>query len=147
MSKAEAGVFPPGLPELSRDRWTAPFWEAAKEHRLVAPRCSQCLTFRMPPTPFCPNCRSQDIEWVRLSGRGRIYTFTVAHHPVAPALKDSVPYVIAVVSLEGAGDARLITNIVGCSPEAVQIDAPVGVVWDDQPGGTTIPRFELAPVD
>ncbi len=147
MSKTEASLFPPGLTELTPDKWTAPFWDAAREHRLVAPQCRQCLTFRMPPTPFCPNCRAQDVEWVQLSGRGSVYTFTVAHHPVVPELKDSVPYVIAVVSLEGAGDARLITNIVGCSPEAVQVDAPVQVVWDDRPDGSTIPRFVPAPVD
>jgi uncharacterized OB-fold protein len=98
----------------------------------------------MPPTPFCPDCRSQDTEWVGLSGRGSIYTFTVARHAVVPALKDSVPYVIAVVSLEGAGDARLITNIVGCQPEEVEIEAAVQVVWDDLTEATTVPRFVLA---
>jgi uncharacterized OB-fold protein len=145
LSTAEAHVFPPGLYELAPDSWTAPFWDAAKEHRLVAPRCRQCGTFRMPPTPFCPECRSQDAEWVELSGRGSIYTFTVARHAVLPALKDSVPYVIAVISLEGAGDARLITNIVGCQPEEVEIEAAVQVVWDDLTDATTVPRFILAP--
>jgi len=145
MSPTNARVFPPGLYEIAPDAWTAPFWDAAKDHRLVAAQCGQCQTFRMPPTPFCPTCRSQDIKWTELSGRGTIYTFTVARHAVLPVLKDVVPYVIAVVSLDGADDARLITNIVGSDPDDIEIDAPVEVVWDDVSDEMTVPRFVLAP--
>lgn len=147
MPLADATLFPPELTQLTPDAWTAPFWDAARNHRLVAPQCRQCSTFRLPPTPFCPDCRSQNTTWVELTGRGTIYTFTVARHPVLPELKDVVPYVIAVVCLEGAGGARLVTNIVGCNPDQVQIDAPVEVVWDDVTDGATIPRFMLAHID
>ncbi|HXL63015.1 MAG TPA: zinc ribbon domain-containing protein, partial [Mycobacterium sp.] len=47
---------------------TEPFWEAAKQRRLVAPQCTDCGSFRMPPTPFCPNCRSRSVNWIELSG-------------------------------------------------------------------------------
>ncbi len=41
---------------------TEPFWQAAKEHRLVAPQCADCGAFRLPPTPFCPGCQSKSCE-------------------------------------------------------------------------------------
>jgi len=58
---------PPDLVDLHPDPWTEPFWLAARDHRLVAPRCRFCGTFRMPPTGFCRKCRQQDVEWVDLA--------------------------------------------------------------------------------
>ena len=37
---------------LAVNHTTEPFWEAAKQRRLVAPQCADCGSFRMPPTPF-----------------------------------------------------------------------------------------------
>ena len=72
-----APTLPSSIVSLHADRWTAPFWEAARGHRLVAPRCMTCGAFRLPPAPFCWRCRAQDVEWVELSGRGTVYSFTV----------------------------------------------------------------------
>ncbi len=139
-----APSIPASLAELSPDTWTAPFWESAHEHRLVAPRCTKCGTFRMPPSPFCWKCRSQDVDWVELSGRGTVFTFSVARHPFIPLLADAVPYVIAVVELEDAAGVRLVANLIDIDPEEVRIGMPVSVAWDDIDANTTIPRF--APV-
>ena len=118
MMKRPRGSLPADLYHLNPDQWTEPYWKAAQEHRLVAPRCVSCLTFRLPPGPVCPTCRSQDVNWIELSGKGVIYTFTVVRHAPVPSLTDSVPYVIAVVSLPDAGGQRLITNIVNCDPDS-----------------------------
>lgn len=50
---------------------TEPFWQAAKERRLVAPQCADCQTFRLPPTPFCPNCQSKAVNWINYPVRQR----------------------------------------------------------------------------
>ncbi len=128
---------------LSTDAWTKPFWDAAAEHRLVAPRCVDCGHFRLPPTPFCPQCRSQKIDWVTLSGRGTVYSYTVVARAVLPDMEANLPYVPAIVELEGAGGARLISNVVDVPVEAVRVGSAVRVVWDDE-GGPTVPRFTLA---
>src|SRR6201992_2685628 len=60
-------------------RDSEPFWIAAKERRLVAPQCGDCQTFRLPPTPFCPNCQSKQVNWVDLSGDAVVYSFAVVH--------------------------------------------------------------------
>jgi uncharacterized OB-fold protein len=95
----------------------------------------------MPPSPFCWKCRSQDVDWVELSGRGTVFTFSVARHPFIPQLADAVPYVIAVVELEDAPGVRLIANVIDIDPEEVRIGMPVSVAWDDIDANTTIPRF------
>ena len=99
----------------------------------------------MPPTPFCPECRSQEISWVELSGQGTVYSYTVVSRAIFNGMEDCLPYVPAVVELADAGGVRLITNIVDAPIDAIAVDAPVTVVFDDLATGTSIPRFRLAP--
>jgi uncharacterized protein len=132
------------LAELHEDRWTAPFWQAAREHLLLCAQCGQCGTFRMPPSQLCFKCRSDIIVWKELAGTGTVYSYTVVRHGVTPELKAQVPYVIALVSLDGAPGTRLVANIWSVLPEEAAIGLKVQVAWDDIDDRTTIPRFTLA---
>ncbi|MET1001761.1 MAG: Zn-ribbon domain-containing OB-fold protein [Acidimicrobiia bacterium] len=138
-----AGVPPAEVIHLTPSVWTEPFWTATAEHRLVLPRCTACGAYRFPPSPFCPRCRAQDVEWIEHDGNGEIYSFTVIRHAVIPAMKDSLPLVAAVVELPGTG-CRLIGNIVDIEPEAVRIGMAVRVDWYDVRDGCTIPIFRVA---
>lgn len=133
---------PAALFQLSTDQWTRPFWDAALQNRLVVPRCSDCGTHRMPPTPFCPSCRAQAVDWVELSGRGTVYAYTVVSRAVLPDMDDCLPYVPAVIELDGGGGTRLISNVVDVSIDAIAVGAAVHVVWDTV-GDVTVPRFTL----
>lgn len=128
---------------FSADRFTQPFWDAAAEQRLVVPQCKRCARQRMPPTPFCPQCRSQEIDWVPLSGSGIIYSYTVVERAIMPGMDESLPYVPAVIALAGAGGCRVISNIVDAPVNAIAVDAAVRVIWDVIQG-VTVPRFTLA---
>jgi uncharacterized OB-fold protein len=133
----------PGIPaRIGPDRWTQPWWDAAAEHRLVACQCANCKTFRSPPSPYCPQCLSQEVNWVTLSGEAVLYTFTIIRHAPSPELAGSVPFVVGVVKLPDADDAKLVTNVVNCRPEDVRIGMELQVVWDDLDEGVTVPRFE-----
>ncbi len=133
---------PPILSKLVTDQWTKPFWDAAADHRLVAPRCGNCSRFRMPPTPFCPHCQSQSIDWIELSGEGIVYSYSIVTRALVPGTEDALPYITAVVTLRDAGDTRLISNIVDVAIDRIQVGDAVTVVWDDQINGVTIPRFK-----
>jgi uncharacterized OB-fold protein len=76
---------------------------------------------------------------VRARGRGTVYSFTVTHQNQTPGFRDEVPYVLAIVELEEG--PRLMTNIVGCAPDAVRIGMPVEVVFDDVTADVTLPKF------
>ncbi|MER6633568.1 bifunctional MaoC family dehydratase N-terminal/OB-fold nucleic acid binding domain-containing protein [Streptomyces sp. NPDC000987] len=122
-------------PALNRDNT---FWfEAAKEHRLVIQRCVSCGTLRHPPGPCCPHCGSFAWDTVRASGRGRVHSFTVNHHPRHPAF--DYPLVVAVVEL--AEGTRLITNLTGVAPEDVTVDMPVALDWLDADPDLSLPVF------
>jgi len=139
-----AGTLPTQFAELAPDAWTLPFWHAAREHRLVAPKCTSCGTFRFPPGPFCHECQHQQVDLVELPGTGTVFTYTVARHAVVPELAGVVPYVIAAIEVDGAPGVRMIANVVECDPDAVSIGSRVSVLWDDASDEVTIPRFRLA---
>lgn len=88
-----------------------------------------------------PECRAADADWKQLSGRGTVYTYTIVHRPIAAG--QPLPTIIAVIALEDAGGVRMISNVVGATPEAVTIGAPVEVVWEDMSAEIAIPRFRL----
>jgi uncharacterized protein len=140
-SEPLAKLPPAELIVLCPDVWTEPFWAAAAEHRLVVPRCTNCATFRLPPSPFCWKCQDQGVEWVEQSGRGTVYSFTVVWHPLLPDVADSVPYVPAVVELPGTGGVRVVGNMVHVRPSEVHVGLGVELVWRDVREGTSVPTF------
>jgi len=135
---------PDVLVRIVADRWTEPFWSAACDDRLTCAQCANCGRFRMPPSPFCPYCQSQDLNWPDLPGTGTVYSFTVVERAVLPGSEDSIPYVAAVIALDGAEPARLISNIVDSDADAIRIGAPVRVVFDHLSDGQSLPRFVLS---
>jgi uncharacterized protein len=144
MSTRNPAFLPAEFTALHVDAWTAPFWEATTRHELIAPKCTKCGEFRMPPAPFCWNCRAQDVEWVTLPGTGSIFTYTVTHQPLLPSLADVVPYITVVVDMDGAAGVRLVSQLVNADPSTLAIGQRVDVVWDDIREGTTVPRFAPA---
>jgi uncharacterized protein len=135
---------PISLAALHPDAWTEPFWIAASQHRLTCQRCAACGTFRMPPTAFCPACRSQEVTWEDLSGRGTVFSFTVARHALTPELADCLPYVVAVIDLDGAPGARLVANVIDIDVEDVRVGLAVDVVWVDVEG-TPVSIYRFRP--
>lgn len=151
MSRTEAfgevirGRFPALLRHTLSDATTEPFWEAARQGRLRAPRCTTCGTVHLPPVPLCWVCHRTGTEWIDLPGTGTIYTFTVVRHPLHPDLAEACPYVSGVIELDGTqgAGARLILNIPGADPDRVAIGDRVRIVFDDDDGMPT-PRAEMA---
>ena len=128
---------------LSTDQWTEPFWHAATERRLTAPQCAECGSFRMPPTPFCPGCLSQRINWPSLSGDGTVFSYTVVRKAITPEMECALPYVPALVDLDGAPGARLITTIIDVPVDDIHVGARVRVVWNARTDGVVVPCFTL----
>ena len=124
---------PAGLPapRPASDGLDAEFWEAARRHALVVQRCRSCATFQFGPEWICHTCRSFDLAWHTVSGRGRIYSWERVWHPVHPALKDACPYVVVLVQLPDAGRVRMVGNLLGDPMQPVMIGAEVEAVFED----------------
>ncbi len=136
-----AAALPAEAVKISVDPSTEPFWQAARERRLVAPRCADCGTFRLPPTPFCWRCQSAAVDWTELSGRATVYTYTVVEgYPGLP----EITLVPAVVDLPDAPGARLVTNVVGVDPADVSIGTELIVDFHPISDGWLLPVFRVA---
>lgn len=117
---------------------TAPYWEAAREHRLAIQRCA-CGRLAHPPVARCPVCAGAEFTWPTMSGQGTLYAFTVVHHSVHPVTAGATPYVIALVELDEG--PRLVTNLRGCPVEEARIGMPVEVLFEDVDPAITLPQF------
>ena len=135
---------PPELIGLCPDAWTAPFWDAAADHRLVVPRCTVCAADRFPPGPFCWRCQAQTVDWVERAGRGTVYSYTVVWHPILPDLADAVPYAPAVVALDDADRVRVVGAMTDTSVAGLHVGLPVELVWRDVHDGVTVPTWRPA---
>ena len=115
------------------------FWDAAKRHELVTYKCINCGTYYAEAVD-CATCESPRMEWVKVSGRGEVFTFCIYQQSFHPAWKDDIPYNVAYVKLvEGP---LLITNIVGCENKDIYIGMPVEVVFEDVTEEVTLPKFK-----
>lgn len=113
------------LPALTPD--TRAFWQGGENGQLMIHRCRDCTRWFHPPAPVCPRCTSRAVGPEPVSGRGRVYSFTINRQAWDAALRD--PYVVAVVELVEQPGLRFVSNVVDCEPEAVRIDMPVGVTF------------------
>ena len=117
-----------------------PFWEAAKRHELTIQRCGACREYIYYPRPRCPKCFSDQLSWERVSGRGKVYSYTVVRRASSRMFADA-PYVLAIVEL--AEGPRMTTNVVA-PPEQVRIGMPVTVAFEDVTPECTLVKFKPA---
>lgn len=132
------------LPQLT-DR-NRPFWTGGGAGELRFLRCDGCGALVHPPAPVCPHDGGRVLTWTAVSGRARVATYTVNHQPWLPG--PPLPYVVAIVEIEEQPTVRLMTNVVGCAPDAVRIGMPVRVVFEPHPdpeGDVWLPLFEPDP--
>jgi len=117
------------------------FWAGVQRGELVVQGCRGCRALRHYPQPMCPSCGSTESEWVALSGRGEIYSFTVSHRAFHPAWKDHVPYVIATIELDEG--VRMVCDLLDADPQQVTIGQRVEVFFAELPGQGMMPRFRI----
>ena len=125
------------------DELTCPFWEAAREGRLMVQRCGACSYYNHPPRSFCDACLSRELSFAPVSGRGRIYSFTVMHQRDVAGFEDEAPFVNIVVELEEQKRLLMVANLPGGEREKVRVGAPVEVCFEKRGEGVVIPQFQL----
>jgi uncharacterized OB-fold protein len=137
-----ARYLPAEIAGITPDIDTAPFWEGCRERQLRFQRCLRCQRFRHPPIAGCPECGSREVEWVPVRGVGHVYTFTIVHHAVVPAVASDVPYNAVLIELDDAPGVHLISNVIDAAPGDIQIGMEVEVAWEDTRPGVVLPRFK-----
>jgi len=105
---------------------------AGGEPYLEGHRCNACGAVFIGARAVCSKCSARNtMEPTRLSNKGKLYAFSIVHRSF-PGV--AVPYVSAIVDLDGGGTVK--GNLVDVEPDPTKIpfDLPVDVVYRDALG-------------
>lgn len=134
-----------GRPLPLPDELSALFWEAAREHRLAIQRCARCRRWNHAPAILCPFCASPDLNFETVSGRAILYSWTVIRDPPALSFADMLPLIVGVVELKEQPGLLLVSNIIGTSPESLELGLELEVTFADAVAeDVTLPQFRPA---
>jgi uncharacterized OB-fold protein len=138
MAGAAAGTAAARLLPVDDDHDTGGFWAAAKEHQLVVRACTACGAILHVPRAYCHTCGSWEGHWRRMSGHGRVYSWTTVEHQVHPAYP--APYTVVLVELIDAPGVRLVGYLPG-APELAE-GQPMRVWFEELDDGVVLPQWE-----
>ncbi len=124
---------------------TKEYWEGARRHELLVQRCKYCGTYRFYPASMCHKCNSENTEWIKVSGKGTVYTWTVIWRAVHPGWEeDELPYTVVVVELDEQPGLLIPGNLLECDPKDIECGMPVEVTFVDVTGEVTLPQWRSA---
>ena len=121
-------------PSVSHDN--AFFWEGVAQRELRIQRCTRCGKLQHPPGPMCPHCHSLELDFAVSRGRGRVFSYVVAHHPAIPPF--TYPHAIVLVELDEG--TRLVSHFVSHDTQPA-IGMPVEVAFTEVEPGLVLPLF------
>jgi uncharacterized OB-fold protein len=96
-----------------------------------------------PPPPRCPRCLLDDFAWEKLSGTGRLKSWTTIHIDVLPGVQP--PFIIGEVQLTEQPELTMVAHIVGTPAEMLKTDAAVKIAFVPSAADKSIalPEFHL----
>ena len=116
-----------------------PFWDSCKAEAMEIQRCGDCGVYAYYPVYICPECASGNLEWTRVSGKGSVYTYTVAERSMFEDVEGAV--VVALVELEEG--AMMTSNIKTDDPHGVHVGMQVRLAYEPVSEEITLPVFEV----
>lgn len=126
------------LPEPTKI--SKPFWDSCKAQAMKIQRCADCGTYAYYPVLICPECASRQLDWTPVSGRGSVYTCTVAAQSIFEGIEG--PIVVALIELDEG--AMMTSNIRTSDPYGVHIGMKVTLTYEPVSDDITLPVFEVA---
>jgi uncharacterized OB-fold protein len=129
------------IPAVNAD--SKPYWDAARQGKLILKHCLECRKAHFPPRHLCPSCWGPATEWIESKGWGSVYSFTVMRRAPTPEFAARVPYVVALVDLDEG--PRMMANVVGENALSVQLGDRVRVRFEKRGDADfAVPQFTLA---
>ena len=114
------------VPEPNAD--SHPYWDAAREDRLILQKCTACGTMQAVPRRYCGTCRSDDLGWIQSKRHGTIASLSRVMRGPTAAFHDHVPYVLCLVDLDEG--VRLMLNLRGQDLDAADIGDAVEIMFE-----------------
>ena len=77
------------------------FFENLREKRLTTTKCAKCDKLLWPPRVICPECLSDELDWVDLGSDGKLYAFTEMRLGAPLGFVQDTPFCIGLVEIHG----------------------------------------------
>jgi uncharacterized OB-fold protein len=116
------------------------YWQGLKEHELRILHCQVCGHWVHYPLAVCPRCHSFELKAEPIGGTGTVYSFTVTHRQFVPGVDP--PYAVAVVEIDEEPGVRMLTNLVNCYEDEIEIGMRVRAVFKDVDEQASLAFFE-----
>jgi len=126
------------LPRL--DTTNRPFWDGARQGKLLLQYCKACGDTRFPPSHVCPNCLSSDQDWKEASGKGKLESWVDMHRAYWDGFKGELPYRVCLVRLE---EGPVMVSSLVDKTDNLRMGQPVRVVFDAVTDEVTLPKFTV----
>ena len=121
------------MPDQSiRPLTVATFKQFLNEKKLMGSRCLKCQALYLPPRQICPKCHGDRLEWIELSGKGKLAAFTSIYigpsDLIAAGFDRNNPYCAGIVELdEGVKISARILGVEAKQPETIRIGTPLTI--------------------
>jgi uncharacterized protein len=126
--------------ETDKETRLSRFYDRLREGRLSTTRCAKDELLHWPPRTACPKCHTEELAWVDLPERGRVYAFSAVLVGAPLGMEAEVPFAVGLVDLDGV-PLRLFGRIEGKSWNALRVGETVRVEPYDIGDGRFFYRF------
>ncbi len=115
------------------------YWDATREKRLIVQYDKRSGRYQFFPRATSIYDGRRDLEWREVSGKGEIFSYTIAYR-ARPPFQGHEPFVIGLVTLDEG--VNVMANIVRCAQDEVKIGLRVKPFWAPLANGTHLLMFE-----
>jgi hypothetical protein len=129
------------FPGVLIDRDNIAHYRGLLRGELLINRCAACGYWVYPHRPLCPQCLSWDVKPETVSGKGKVFMFTLIHQERDPNDGLREPVVAAAVELVEQQGLRYLGRIVNCPIRQITLNMPVRLTWLERDGNKS-PAFE-----
>lgn len=131
------------LPSTEKHTKIARFWDSLKKHKLTTVKCNKCNRILWPPRVVCSECHSDQLEWIELKGKGKLYTFTEVRRGIPAGYEQYAPYIFSMVELEEG--PRVFAWVLDSKLDDLEIDMEVEAAFKEITPDVTLLVFR--PID
>ncbi len=115
------------------------YWHYISSGKLCLQFCPTCKQYIFYPRALCPYCLRSELEWKEVTGKGRVYSYTIVHISALPDFQDETPYIYALVEL--AEGIRMPSNLIDCPLDKVRVGLSVELTFIKR-RGKILPVFK-----
>lgn len=106
------------------------YLEYVNSKKLMGSKCKKCSVIDVPPRKLCIKCNSTDMEWIEVSGNGKIAAFSCigvgTTFMVNKGYSMKKPYCFSVIKLdEGPMISGQLIGVDESKPDTIKIETPV----------------------